>query len=146
MLKEHLLQDVVEAFEQVIAAATQAAQRGATRQEERWGPREIVAHLTGWEVMASVRISQVAAGMPPFEFNETAQIDDAINMAFVTMIGDQSLATVCNLLRQAYQRNSEMLRKLDDTCFQPGEYVYERTKAVIEHCQEHREVLVATPL
>jgi hypothetical protein len=42
----------------------------------------------------------------------------------------------------AYQRDVEMLRGVDDTFFHPGEYVYERMKASIEHAQEHMQVLV----
>jgi hypothetical protein len=146
MSKEQLLQELVEAFEQLIAAATSAAQRGVTRQGDTWGPREIVAHLAGWEIMATVRVPHVAAGMPPsFEYaDETQQtvMNDAINATIVTMVGEQPLDTVCGMLRQAYQRDVEMLRKLDDTFFQPGEYVYERTKDVIEHCHEHLQDLV----
>jgi hypothetical protein len=145
MSKEQLLQDLAEAFEQVIATATAVAQRGVNRQGEAWGPREVVAHLAGWEVMATVRIPKIVAGMPPLEFAaETQQtvMDDAINATIVTMIGDQPLSAVCNILRQAYQRDIEMLRKLDDKFFQPGEYVYERTKNVIEHCHEHAQELV----
>jgi hypothetical protein len=52
------------------------------------------------------------------------------------------LETVYGILRQAYQRDIEMLRKLDDTFFHPGEYVYERTKDAISHCQEHMQELV----
>ena len=145
MSKEQLLQEFAEAYEQLIETASLAAQRGLTRQADTWGPREIVAHLAGWEVMASVRIPHIVAGMPPLEeADETRQavMNDAINATIVTMVGDQPLATVCGLLRQAYQSNVEMLRKLDDTFFQPGEYVYERTKDVIEHCQEHLQGLV----
>ena len=145
MSKEQLLQELVDAYEQLIRTATQAAQRGVTRQGDTWGLREIVAHLAGWEVMATVRIPRIAAGMPPFEeADETRQavMDDAINATIVTMVGDQPLETVCGLLRQAYHSDVEMLSKLDDTFFHPGEYVYERTKAAIEHCQEHLEVLV----
>ncbi len=58
------------------------------------------------------------------------------------MLGDQSLDTVCGILRQAYQSDIEILRKLDETFFQPGEYVYERTKGAIEHCEEHGQDLV----
>jgi len=144
MSKEQLLQEFVEAYENLIGTATKAAQRGITRQGDTWGPREIVAHLAGWEVIATVRIPHITAGMPPFEYaDETRQavMDDAINATIVTMVGDQSFDTVCGLLRQAYQRDLEILRKLDDTFFQPGEYVYERTKAVIEHCQEHLQEL-----
>ena len=145
MSKEQLLQELAEAFEQVIATATAVAQRGGTRQGGTWGAREVVAHLAGWEVMATVRIPKIVAGMPPLEFaDETQQtvMDDAINATIVTMIGDQPLSTVCNILRQAYQRDLDILRTLDDRFFQPGEYVYERTKNVIEHCQEHSQELI----
>ena len=145
MSKEQLLQEFAEAYEQLIGTASLAAQRGVTRQGDTWGPREIVAHLAGWEVMATVRIPRIVAGMPPAEFaDETQQtvMNDAINAAMVTLIGEQPLDTLCGMLRQAYQRNVEMLRKLDDIFFQPGQYVYERTKDVIEHCQEHLQGLV----
>jgi len=141
MVKEQLLQEFAGACEQLMATATHAAQRGVTR----WGPREIVAHLAGWEVMASVRIPNIVAGMPPAEFADATQqrvMNDAINAAMVTLVGEQSLETLCGMLRQAYQGNVELLRQLDDKFFQPGQYVYERTKAVIEHCQEHMQILV----
>ena len=144
MSKEQLLQDFVAAYEQLIETASLATQRDMTHQGNMWGPREIVAHLAGWEVMATVRIPKIVAGMPPAEFaDETQQtvMNDAINAAIVTLIGDQPLDILCGMLRQAYQRNVEMLKNLDDTFFQPGEYVYERTKDVIEHCQEHIEML-----
>lgn len=147
MPKEQLLRELADAFEHFIATAMEARQRGATQTTQTggtWGPREIVAHLAGWEVMATVRVPKVAAGMPPLEFADEAQdevMSDAINATIVAMIGDQSLDAVCNILRGAYQRDIEMLRALDDHFFQPGEYVYERTKGVIEHCQEHAEQL-----
>ena len=145
MSKEQLLQELADAFEQLITTATEAAQRGVTRREDTWGPREIVAHLAGWEVMATVRIPRIVAGMPPFEeADEVRQevMNDAINATIVTMIGDQSLDAVCEILRQAYQRDIELLETLDESFFQPGQYVYERTNGVIEHCQEHLEMLV----
>ena len=145
MSKEQLLQEFAKAYEQLIGTASLAAQRDVTRQGDTWGPREIVAHMAGWEVMATVRIPRIVAGMPPAEFaDETQQtvMNDAINAAMITLIGEQPLDTLCGMLRQAYQRDVEMLRKLDDTFFQPGQYVYERTKDVIEHCQEHLQGLV----
>jgi hypothetical protein len=145
MSKEQLLQELVDAYEKLIGTAIEAAQRGVTRQGDMWGPREIVAHLAGWEVMATVRIPHIAAGMSPLEeSDETRQavMNDAINATIVTMVGDQPLETVCGMLRQAYQSDVEILRGLDETFFQPGEYVYERTKAVTEHCQEHIQALV----
>ena len=122
--------------------ATLAAQRGVTQRRYGWGPREIVGHLAGWEVMARVRIPRIVAGTPPAEFTDPTQqtmMNDAINAAMVTLIGEQPLETLCGMLRQAYQRNIELLRTLDDTFFQSGEYVYERTKAAISHCQEHMQ-------
>jgi hypothetical protein len=144
MSKEQLLQGLAEAFEQLIAAATEAEEHGLTDEGDTWGPREIVAHLAGWEVMATVRVPHIVAGMPPLEFSDEAReavMADAINATIVTMIGDQSLESVCGILRQAYRRDIEMLRGLDEHFFQPCEYVYERTKGVIEHCQEHMEQL-----
>jgi hypothetical protein len=144
MTKEQLLQEFAQSYEHLIETATLAAQRGMSQRQDGWGPREIVAHLAGWEVMARVRIPRIVAGMPSAEFTDPTQqtmMNDAINTAMVTLIGEQSLKTLCDLLRQAYQRNVEMLRALDDRFFQPGEYVYERTKAVIEHCQEHMQQL-----
>ncbi len=142
--REQLLQAFARAYEQFITTATEVAQHGVTRVEGEWGPREIVAHMAGWEVMASVRIPRVVAGMPPGEFADEAEqivMNDAINAAFVTLIGEQSLTTVCDILRRTYQQNIAMLRTLDDQVFQPGQYVYERTLAVIDHCQEHIEML-----
>jgi hypothetical protein len=94
--------------------------------------------------MASVRIPRTVAGMPPAEFADPVQENamiDAINAACLTLMGEQSLDTLCSILRQAYQQNVEMLKSLDNRFFQPGDYVYERTESVIEHCHEHTEQL-----
>lgn len=145
MSKEQLIQAFANAYEQVIATATEAAKRGVTREGNEWGPRETIAHLAGWEVMASVRIPRfTTGGVTPFDFEEGVEQDimnDAINAAFVTLAGDQPLDTLCSILRQAYQRVVELLRSLDTKYFQPGEYVYERTASAIEHCQEHGSAL-----
>jgi hypothetical protein len=140
--KAQLLQAFASAYENLIATATAAEQRGMTRQGDSWGPREIVAHLAGWEVMATVRIPAIVAGMPPIEETDPAReavMNNAINATIVTMVGEQSLEVICGLLRRAYQQNLAFLQTLDDTSFQPGTYVFERTRGVIEHCQEHSE-------
>jgi hypothetical protein len=142
--KEQVIQEFAAAYEQLIEAATLAAQRGTTEMHDGWGPREVIAHMAGWEVMASVRIPRIVARTPPAEFTDPAQttmLNDAVNAAFVTLIGEQPLETLCNILRQTYRRNADLLRSVDDTFFQPGEYVYERTKAVTEHCEEHIQQL-----
>ncbi|MGH2515741.1 MAG: ClbS/DfsB family four-helix bundle protein [Ktedonobacterales bacterium] len=142
--RDQLLREFADAYEQLMKTATEAAERGMIRQGNTWGPREIVAHLAGWEVMATVRIPSIVAGMPPFEYTDDAQqevMDDAINATIVTMVGEQSLDTICGMLRRAYHRVIEILRSVDDTFFQPGAYVYERTKSAIEHCEEHLQSL-----
>jgi hypothetical protein len=142
--KERLLREFAAAYEQVIATATEAARRGGVTFADGWGPREIVAHLAGWEVMATVRIPAIVGGMALLEFADESQnrvMNDAINGAFAALVGEQPLEAVCGALRRAYQRNVAYLRTLDDRFFQPGEYVYERTKSCIEHCAEHCETL-----
>jgi hypothetical protein len=81
--------------------------------------------------------------MAPIEFGDRAQariMNDAINATVVTMAGDQPLDTLCGTLRRAYRRTLEIIEPIDDSNFRPGSYVYERTKAVIDHCQEHIDV------
>jgi hypothetical protein len=139
--KEELLREFAAAYERVIAAARLADQRGG-RSSADWGPREVIAHLAGWEVMANVRIPHILAGMPPAEFSDPWQervMNDAINTTFVTLAGDRSLESLSGVLRQAYRRTAELLRAVDEAEFQPGTYVYERTSGIIEHCQEHTE-------
>jgi len=124
MSKEQLLQEFANAYEKLIETATEVAQRGATPTGDMWGPCEIVAHLAGWEVMATVRIPHIVAGMLPFEETDEARqavMNDAINATIVAMMGNQSLATVCGILRQAYQRDIEILKQLDDSFFQPAQ-------------------------
>ncbi len=132
MSKEQLLREFAAAYERVIEAALacQVAQGGAPGRADTWGPREVVAHLAGWEVMATVRIPKIVAGMAPPEFADPMQarvMNDAINATIVTMVGAQSLETICGM-------------KVDESFFQQGKYVYERTLAVIDHCHEHIEV------
>ena len=54
--------------------------------------------------------SRIVAGMPPAEFTDATQprmMNDAINAAMVTLIGEQLLKTLYGVLRQTYQRNVE---------------------------------------
>src|SRR5262249_11349575 len=134
------------AFEQVIATALEAGKRGVCMPPGEWGPREYVAHMAGWEIMASVRMPRVvAAGINPPEFDDPIAesiMNDAINAAFTTLTGDQSIEALCDTLRAAYQKTLANLRRFDDHVFQPGEYIYERTKDVIEHCKEHNDDII----
>src|SRR5262249_6070142 len=124
MSKDHLLREFAAAYERVIATAAELAQRGTSHRADDWGPREVVAHLAGWEVMATVRVPHIAAGMSPLEFEDRARqtvMTDAINATIVAMAGDQSLDTLSAILRQAYQRDVEQLTALGDQHFQPGQ-------------------------
>ncbi|HYU75224.1 MAG TPA: divalent-cation tolerance protein CutA [Ktedonobacteraceae bacterium] len=138
--KEQLLQEMIEAQERLITAATNAQARGVVRQGDTWGPREILAHIAGWEAHAVARIPRIIAGMPPLTYIHDAQhaaADDAVNAAIITVLGDQSFDTVRDILRKTYQRDIQMLRELGDTFFTPGNYVYERIKAAIDHINQH---------
>ncbi|GLV60619.1 hypothetical protein KDH_74380 [Dictyobacter sp. S3.2.2.5] len=146
MQKDQLIQEFAAAYERTIEIANEAARRGLTGRDGKWGPREIIAHIAGWEIMATVRIPHIVAGMAPLEETDEERenvMNDAINTMIVTMVGDQSLDTLTGILRQAYQRTVELLKPLDDSFFQPGQYIYERTKGCIEHCQEHIDTINA---
>ncbi|GCE21443.1 hypothetical protein [Dictyobacter kobayashii] len=114
--KEQLIQEFAAANERTIEIATEAAQRGITSKQSAWGPREVIAHMAGWEVMATVRIPRIVAGMAPLEEPDEerrAVMNDAINTMIVTMIGDQSLATICGILarRTAQRRTAQDPRR-----------------------------------
>lgn len=149
MSKGQLLRAFAAAYEMIITTAEAAEQNGVTSPAGTWGPREILAHLAGWEVIATVRIPHILAGMTPHDESDRQQqrvMNDALNAAMVALVGEQPLASVCGILRQAYQRDIAILSEIDDALFHPGAYVYERTKDVIEHCQEHTEMLAAHQL
>jgi len=138
--KEQLVQELIAAHEQLIGAATDALRRGATRTADAWGPREILAHMAGWEAMAVSRIPRIVAGIPLVTYETEAQRaawDDAINATVITMIGDQSFDAICGILRKMYQADAQIILELDESIVRPGSYVYERTKAAIDHCCEH---------
>lgn len=142
--KEQLIQKLAEAHEQLIEVATRAHQRGITRNGDVWGPREVVAHIAGWEAMAAVRIPKIVAGTPPIKYESKEQhdaSDDNANATAIAMIGNQSFEEVCGILREANQHDIQMLRELDDSLFVPSNYVYWRIEAAIDHCNEHIQAL-----
>lgn len=136
MIKEQLLQELVNSHEKLIASASAAYERGVTRDGEKWGPREVVAHIAGWEANAIIRVPNTLAGAPFSKYDQ-----EAFNHVVITLVGDQSFEKVCDILRQTYQRDVEMLRKLDTSAFVLGNYAYDRTKAAISHNYEHAQEL-----
>jgi hypothetical protein len=130
--KEQLLGAFDEAHEKLIEAANAAVERGVVAQGGSWGPREILAHIAGWAVEATERLPKIIAGAPALVYD-----DDAFNAAIITILGDQSYTQVQNIGEWTHQHFVQMLRVQDDSVFVPGNPVYERVKAVIQHHLQH---------
>lgn len=137
-LKEELLQEFEKASERLILAATMTSARGITRQGNQWGPREVLAHIVGWNVEATERLPRIIAGEPPLKYD-----DEAFNVAIITVLGDQPFDVVLDMFRQTHQRYIQMLSAQDEAVFVPGHPVYRRIQAVIEHHHEHAQGLDA---
>jgi len=141
MSKEQLIQELTDTYEQAIALALQAREVHPDAEAGVWGAREIIAHLAGWETITGVRLPAIANGMSSVACPDRTQqtlMDDAINAAFVGMIGEQSLAVLCELLRRAYRNTLSVLQTLDERFFQPDTPVYAYVRESIDHCMEHR--------
>lgn len=136
--KEELLQQFEQAHERLAASAAVASGRGITRREDQWGPREVLAHIVGWNVEATERIPRIIAGEPPLKYD-----DEAFNVAIITVLGDQPFDVVLNMFRQSHQRYIQMLSAQNEAVFVPGHPVYRRIQAVIEHHHEHAQGLDA---
>ncbi|HVB26049.1 MAG TPA: divalent cation tolerance protein CutA [Ktedonobacteraceae bacterium] len=142
--KEQIIQAFDEAYERLIAAATRAAEQGSATQNSEWGPREILAHIAGWAAQATAILPQIIAGLPPQTYVSDHQhnaIDEAFNVAYITLIGDQSFEQVLAITHQSHQRFVQILKAQDESIFVPGNYVYERMKRVIDHHLEHVRLL-----
>src|SRR5690348_15313661 len=94
--RERLLQAMDEAHNRLIAAALNAVERGM---KGPWGPREILAHVVGWEALVIARLPRLLAGGEPLPFDV-----DATNIAMITLIGDQPIEVFCSMLPQVHQR------------------------------------------
>lgn len=134
--KGQLIHAFDQAHESLLLAAKGAVQRGENIPEGGWGPREVLAHIAGWGEEAIYRLPTVAQGTPPLKYD-----DEAFNFAIITMIGDQSFEQIYAILQRTHERFVQMLQALDEGIFIPGNPVYERVKAVIEHHVEHTRYL-----
>ena len=134
-VKEQMLRLFNSAHERLILAATSAEMRGIVRKGE-WGPREVLAHIIGWESEATARIPRLAAGEPPVTYD-----DDAINFAVITALGNQSFEDVRATLRSAHQRLIDLLKEQEDAVFTAGHSVYQRVAAMTQHSNEHAQKL-----
>jgi hypothetical protein len=131
--KMQLLGAFNQAHEQLIATAIQAHQHREASASV-WGPREILAHIMGWEAAAIPYTAYLLAGNPPAETD-----DDSFNAAIITAIGNQSFEDICELLRQTHQRLIAVLSELDETDFAPLHS--RRVEAMTHHCLEHAYAL-----
>ncbi len=100
------------------------------------GPREILAHVVGWEVVAMACLPRLlpSEALAPLTY-------DALNLAMVTLIGDQPIEVFRDMLSQAHERFLRMSEVQEDTSFVPGHPIYGRTKAAVGHCLEHVQEL-----
>jgi hypothetical protein len=137
-LKEELLQQFGAAHEQLVLAATAAYARGITRQGDRWGPREVLAHIAGWSTEGTERIPRIIAGEPPLKYD-----DEAFNVAIITILGDQPFDVVLDMFQRTHRRYIQMLSEQDEAIFVPEHPVYRRIQAVIQHHNEHAQGLDA---
>lgn len=136
--KKNMLEQLAEAHERLIEVATQAHERGVSQRGLEWGPREVLAHVAGWEANAIERTPKIMEGEPILKYD-----DDTINAIVITATGDQSFEAVRDILRQTYQKDIAMLQAQEDKVFVPGNYVYERILAAIQHVDEHAQKLGA---
>jgi len=144
--KEQIIQAFDEAYEKLITATIRATEQGAATQSDKWGPREILAHIVGWAAQATEILPQIIAGLPTQTYASDSQhnaIDEAFNAAYITLLGDQSFEQVLSLAHRSHQRFVQMLKAQNESIFVPGNYVYERMKRVIDHHLEHAQELEA---
>ncbi len=134
--KRQVIHAFDQAHEQLLLAAKSAVQRGERIPQGEWGPREVLAHIAGWGAEATSRLPKVAQGTPPLQYD-----DDAFNDAIIAMIGEQSFEQISTILQRTHERFVQMLQALDEPLFVPGNPVYERLRAVIEHHIEHTQRL-----
>ncbi|GHO90925.1 hypothetical protein KSF_009730 [Reticulibacter mediterranei] len=124
-----LLQSLADAHERLITPAMKAAARGVNGSR---GPREVLAHIVGWEVIAIACLPGLLPGEAPAPLTY-----DAMNLAMVTLIGEQPIEVFRDMLYQTHQRFLNMPEVQDEASFVPGHPIFERTLAAIGHCVEH---------
>ncbi len=137
-LKEELHHQFKQAYKRLASSASAAAARGITQRGEQWGPREVLAHIVGWNAEATERIPRILAGELPLKYD-----DEAFNTAIITVLGDQPFDVFLDMFRQSHQHYIQMLSAQDEAVFVPGHPVYRRIQAVVEHHYEHAQGLDA---
>lgn len=128
--RTRLLQALDEMHKRLITAALHAEERSM---KGPWGPREILGHAVGWEAVAIAYLPQLLESNEPLE--------RAINIGMATLIDDQSIERLGDMLHEVHQRFLALPEVQDEASFVPGNAFYERTKAAIAHSLEHVQEL-----
>ena len=130
-MKEQVLRTFSEVHAKLLMSAT-AVESQASPPEERWGPREILAHIAAWEAEALLRIPLIAAGAPAKKYEA-----DEFNAQVVAAINGQSFQQVHRSLCQIHQQLVSLLTMLEDRDFVPEGSAYEWITALVQHSEEH---------
>ncbi len=139
MSKDELLGAFAEAHDDLRIAADAAVTRGDPHGDDEygWGVREVLAHITSWEIEATRHIPQVLAGAPARDYDI-----DAFNVAAVAAHEGQSLHEVRASLERAYARLVNLLDGLDEATFAPGGVAWEWVTALARHSHDHARELM----
>jgi hypothetical protein len=108
-------------LEQLIDQAEQAVQQtldylegpgaASTARIDRWGVREIAAHLLYWHQVTAEAALAAARGEPPRRF--TSPVDD-INEGVVAQYANTSTADIVAQIKEAHQTLVQAIRDLPD--------------------------------
>ena len=130
-MKEQVLHTFAEVHAKLLMIAT-SVESQASSPRERWGPREILAHIAAWEAEALLRIPLIAAGTPAKKYDA-----DEFNAQAVAAINGQSFQQIHQSLCQIHQQLVSLLTMLEDRDFVPEGSAYEWITALIQHSEEH---------
>lgn len=130
-MKEQVLRTFAEVHAKLLMSAT-AVESQASPPRERWGPREILAHIAAWETEALLRIPLIAAGAPAKKYEA-----DEFNAQAVAAVNGHSFQQIHQTLCQTHQQLVSLLAMLDDGHFVPGGSAHEWITALIQHSEEH---------
>lgn len=130
-VKEQVLHTFAEVHAKLLRSAA-AVESEASQRGERWGPREILAHIAAWEAEAFLRIPLIAAGAPAKKYDA-----DEFNAQAVGAVNGHSFQQVHQSLCQTHQQLVSLLTMLDDGHFVPGGSAHEWITALIQHSEEH---------
>jgi hypothetical protein len=112
--------------------------------DARWGPFEVLSHISGWHLLSARRLEQIARGEEP----SAPGSEDELNAGFVAERAALSREQLLRDLAESYSRMREAVLKVDESEFWIGGPGQENSLAHFipmangpEHYQEHEEDL-----